>query len=117
MKAGKQGLAMTRKQWATLKTLPLLGAILDDTKKFEPKMYDLGSERYATVQILNGQPYVTLHQHYGPHGAPATDPPMKKERQWQDLENKMEAVDQVLAAMENGKLPTDKDMIQSPVVY
>ncbi|KAI8491991.1 hypothetical protein Bbelb_303640 [Branchiostoma belcheri] len=130
MRPGKKGLALTPKQWAKLKALPLLGAILDATCHtipyyfggIEPKMYDLGSEKYVTVQILHGQTSITLHQHYRPYGAPATDPVMKRGidltvQQWEDLESKMKAVDKVLEAMENGKMPTDKDVIQSAIVY
>ncbi|KAI8502537.1 hypothetical protein Bbelb_201250 [Branchiostoma belcheri] len=129
MRPGKKGLALTPKQWAKLKALPLLGAILDATCNtmpyyfgaVEPKMYDLGSEKYVTVQILHGQPSVTLHQHYRPYGAPDTDPVMKRGidltiPQWEDLESKIKAVDKVLEAMENEKMPADKDVIQS-VVY
>ncbi|XP_019638720.1 PREDICTED: uncharacterized protein LOC109480837 [Branchiostoma belcheri] len=130
LRPGKQGLALTPKQWTKLKEQPLLGAILDatyhampyDVGAFQPKMYDLGSEKYVTVQILQGQPSVTLHQHYRPYGAPDTDPLMKRGieltiPQWEDLESKMETVDKLLEAMENGKKATDKDVIQSAVVY
>ncbi|KAI8482672.1 hypothetical protein Bbelb_395520 [Branchiostoma belcheri] len=130
MRPGKKGLALTPKQWAKLKALPLLGAILDATCHtipyyfggIEPKMHDLGSEKYVTVQILHGQTSITLHQHYRPYGAPDTDPAMKRGidltvQQWEDLESKMKAVDKVLEAMENGKMPTDKDVIQSAIVY
>ncbi|KAI8482670.1 Neurexophilin [Branchiostoma belcheri] len=52
MRPGKKGLALTPKQWAKLKALPLLGAILDATchtipyyfGRIEPKMHDLGYE-------------------------------------------------------------------------
>ncbi|KAI8494014.1 hypothetical protein Bbelb_283610 [Branchiostoma belcheri] len=132
LRPGRQGLALTPKQWTKLKEQPLLGSILDatyhsmpyDAGAFQPKMYDLGSEKYVTVQILHGQPSVTLHQHYRPYGAPETDPVMTRGihvdltiPQWEDLVSKMETVDKLLEAMENGTKPTDKDVIQSAVVY
>ncbi|KAI8516244.1 hypothetical protein Bbelb_048250 [Branchiostoma belcheri] len=86
---GKKGLALTPKQWAKLKALPLLGAIRDATCHDMP-YYCMGSPP---------SPYTSTTQTiWSPRYRPY-------------LESKMKAVYKVLEAMENGKMPTDKDVI------
>ncbi|XP_078579533.1 uncharacterized protein LOC144863829 [Branchiostoma floridae x Branchiostoma japonicum] len=126
LRPGRIGMTMTPLQWETLKTHPLLGAILDctyaampiDMTAFPPKTFDLGGKRYATVQLLRGQPVVSLTQVYKRYGAPDTEPVQRKGidltlEQWQSLENNMEAVDKVLAGMDVWKDSPDTCLVKT----
>ncbi|XP_078686636.1 uncharacterized protein LOC144919215 [Branchiostoma floridae x Branchiostoma belcheri] len=130
MRPGKVGLSMSPAHWEALKAQPLLGAILDctyatmpiDNTTFSPKSFELGGRRFVTIQVMRGQPVVSLTQLYKPYGEPDTAPLQRKGinltmEQWNDLETKMETVDKLLAGMQAGKDPVDKDLIQTAVAY
>ncbi|XP_035678408.1 uncharacterized protein LOC118417115 [Branchiostoma floridae] len=131
LKPGKRGLSMTPDQWNKLKESPIYGAIIDCTfpslpqaATQKPRMFPLGSLRYAVVENANGKPSVGLYQYSSGGGGGGYNNNNSTNlyrtekgitlslQQWEALEARKSTVDWIMGAVANGKSPLAWEVIE-----